>query len=246
MNQAKESAKQAAQTAKEKSSEVAREVTQQVKRTAGEVTHEVKEHVSETVGQARRKVEEGASDQKRQLADQIENVANAVRRAGDEMGGGQQNQLGSYADSAAEQLNNLSTYLRDHDLTQILDDARGYARRQPEIFFTGALVAGFLAGRFFRSGSGQQSYRSTYDSGYNPNYAYDYGSQYGSEYGSSYGQGGSRQGTYGQGMYGQEEARDIPVAAPNEQSDKEGGYSGQVTTAWTPAEQALHARSEDE
>jgi hypothetical protein len=177
------------------------------------------------------------------------------------MDGGQQNQLGSYADTAAEQLNNLSTYLRDHDLTQILDDARGYARRQPEIFFTGALVAGFLAGRFFRSGSAQQSYGS----GYNPNYTSDYGSQYGSGYGSygqdsygqgsygqgSYGQGGYRQESYGQGtyrrdMYGQEGARDIPVSAPNEQSDEEGGYSGQVTTAWTPAEQALHARSEDE
>jgi len=272
VQQVKDGAKQAVQTAKEKGSEVAQEVTTQVKQAAGELSRDVSQQVSSTLDEAKRKLERGASDQKGLLADQIEGVANALHQTGEGMRSGQgeqNNQLGSYADSAAEQLTGLSNYLRDHDLNQILDDARGYARQQPEIFYMGALVAGFLAGRFFRSSSPQPPFGSGYDRGYdpnsgpgyaNPNYSGDYRRNYQGGYGGSYEQGysqpyGQAQGaSYGQG-YGptyasasnvQHYPKPVPISGPKGDAETEELISGQVATAWTPAEQALHARSDDE
>jgi hypothetical protein len=244
-----------------------------VKQAAGGISREVSQQVSSTINEAKSKIEQEASDQKGFLADQIEGVANALHQTGEGMRsnqGGQTNQLGSYADSAAEQLSGLSNYLRDHDLTQILDDARGYARQQPEIFYMGALVAGFLAGRFFRSSTPQAPFGSGYDRGYgpdsgpgynNPNYSGDFRSNYQGGYGGSFEQGygsrpyGQAQGaSYGQG-YGptyasssnvQHYPQPVPVSGPKGDAESEEIMSAQTATSWTPAEQALHARSDEE
>jgi gas vesicle protein len=272
MQQVKDGAKQAVQTAKEKGSEVAQEVTTQVKQAAGGISREVSQQVSSTINEAKSKIEQEASDQKGFLADQIEGVANALHQTGEGMRssqGGQSNQLGSYADSAAEQLTGLSNYLREHDLNQILDDARGYARQQPEIFYMGALVAGFLAGRFFRSSAPQAPYGSGYDRGYgpnsgpgynNPNYSDDYRRNYQGGYGGSFESGysqpyGQAQGaSYGQG-YGptyasasnvQHYPQTVPVNAPKGDAETDEVMNAQMATSWTPAEQALHARSDEE
>jgi hypothetical protein len=80
--------------------------------------------------------------------------------------------------------------LREREIGSLIDDAKQLAHRQPELFVVGALAAGFVLGRFFKSTS-----RSSRDYRYSDNYQYGYNEydprdssrSYGEPYGQSYG-----------------------------------------------------------
>ena len=65
----------------------------------------------------------------------------------------EQPQIADFADTAAERVEQLSTYLREHDAREIVDRAEQFARRQPALVVGGGLLAGLLVGRMLRSGS---------------------------------------------------------------------------------------------
>ncbi|AHM05121.1 hypothetical protein roselon_02823 [Roseibacterium elongatum DSM 19469] len=62
---------------------------------------------------------------------------------------------GSFAHAASERLaDNLSDAarsIRDTDLTHVADDLASFARRQPLLFFGGAALLGFAAGRMLKA-----------------------------------------------------------------------------------------------
>jgi len=127
-------------------------------------------------------------DQKGMAAQRIEGVAQALRQAGHELSDRDEGMLAGYTDSLAEQLDRFSANLRDREIGSLIDDAKQLAHRQPELFVAGALAAGFVLGRFFKSS--QRTSRS--GQGYSPEYDYQgeeygfYGSPNRSQYGSSY------------------------------------------------------------
>ena len=53
----------------------------------------------------------------------------------------------------ADHVERVSGYLEERDVNQLLEDAENFARRQPELFIGGALIAGLLVGRFIKSSS---------------------------------------------------------------------------------------------
>ena len=61
----------------------------------------------------------------------------------------------------------MSSYLRDHDMNDLVRDAEDYARREPLIFFGAAFAAGFIAARFLKASSPTRSdtSRSNYQNG---------------------------------------------------------------------------------
>lgn len=92
------------------------------------------------------------AEQKKATADEIEGVAEALRRAAHEMH--QQERppmITPYAERAAEGLERFSSTLRERDLNALVRQTEDFARRQPGIFVGGAVVTGFLLARFFRS-----------------------------------------------------------------------------------------------
>ena len=120
-------------------------------------------------------------------ADVLGQVSQAIRRSGDELRSDQP-QIASFADTAAEQVDRASQYLRQTDFQGVVRGAEDFARRQPAVFLGGALALGLVASRFLKaspSGSSQ------------PGYGRRYGS-YGS-YGSS---GSGRPGAWGNSTYG--------------------------------------------
>jgi hypothetical protein len=87
---------------------------------------------------------------KRNAADQIEQVANVIGRAGSELGDGQP-RLANYANQAADRVNALATRLREASIEDLLEDTRDLARRNPGLFILGGVALGIVVSRFLKS-----------------------------------------------------------------------------------------------
>jgi hypothetical protein len=89
----------------------------------------------------------------------------------------------------AGQLDQFSNSLREREIGSLIDDAKQLAHRQPELFVVGALAAGFVLGRFFKSSRSSRSNQIAYDYqyGYNEYDPRDSSRSYGEPYGQSYG-----------------------------------------------------------
>lgn len=90
---------------------------------------------------------------KSRVSDQLEAVADTVRRVGEPLHGEPYDKLGGYADGAARTIERVATGLRDRDLDELAEDVRGFARRQPAVFIGAGLAAGVVAARFLKSSS---------------------------------------------------------------------------------------------
>lgn len=166
----------------------------------------VNEAVTETMDEARHQVASTLGEQKTRAANQLSDVAHALRRTGEELNSQEHPTIAQFADAAAEQVERFSGYLKEGDVGDLWQDVRNVAQRQPELFVAGALAAGFLVGRFLKSSGGQtrRSYGSQqpYNQGFQGNYGqYQSGAGYsGSQW--------SEQPTYG--------SQDIPIAESEE------------------------------
>lgn len=146
----------------------------------GESIGEVGENAGQQAGQVMETVSqrgrEQANEQMNRAAQGLEKVAESVRRLGDEMSG-EQPQVAGVANTAAEQAERLSHYLRETDPGQLYQQVESFARRQPALVVGGAFLAGILAARFLKasgsqagSGNGQRQYRSRYYAAREPQY----------------------------------------------------------------------------
>jgi hypothetical protein len=134
--QAKDQAKDAASGVKEQARSLVGEAKNQAKDMAGQAS----DHMRDLVGQ-----------QKDQAADRLGSLATALREAGQKMNADQQaGNFGQYADRAAQQVERLSKYLREGDLRGFVRDTETFARRRPEVFLGGTLVAGLMLARFLK------------------------------------------------------------------------------------------------
>jgi hypothetical protein len=79
-------------------------------------------------------------------------VAHALRNASSELEG-QQEPLARVARRAAERIESFSNSLEGRDLTDALESAQDYARRQPALFYGGAFLLGLAAARFLKASS---------------------------------------------------------------------------------------------
>ncbi|HUE95346.1 MAG TPA: hypothetical protein VMN39_01740 [Longimicrobiaceae bacterium] len=122
--------------------------------------------VAETVGTVRdmagdvghkaaERMKEGIADRKQRTTESLENVAQSLRTAGSQLS--EQEGVGRYMAQAADQVDNLASFLRNHEVADLLDDVEGFARRQPTVFFGGAFALGVLGARFLKNS--QRSFR---------------------------------------------------------------------------------------
>ncbi|HZB92942.1 MAG TPA: hypothetical protein VE397_15955 [Stellaceae bacterium] len=94
-------------------------------------------------------------EQKIRVADAVHGLADAFRRAADTLEQEQNRTVARYADQAAAQIDRLSASVRARDVADLLAEAEDFARRQPSLFFAGAVAAGFVIGRLIaRPGDG--------------------------------------------------------------------------------------------
>jgi len=140
-----------------------RGTAQQVK----ELASEAKDETKKMAEQARDHVQELVGRQKDQAAERLGGLAGALREAAHKLQEGDQGgDFGRYVDRAAQQVDRLSGYLRDKDLGGFVRDTESFARRRPEVFLGGTLLAGLMLARFLKSSAPERFDRGPYSSGY--------------------------------------------------------------------------------
>lgn len=117
----------------------------------------------DTYARARSAAEGQAERGKSAAASEIENVADALRKAAGDMrhGSPQERTFGQIAESLAD----ASEAIRDRDFGQIAGDVSDFARRNPLAFLGGAALAGFAVTRFAKSSQSVPRGGSTTDHG---------------------------------------------------------------------------------
>lgn len=90
-----------------------------------------------------------AEDGKASLAEQLEDAAKAVQRAGAQLEG-HQDWMAHLVEKGAAELSMLATTLRKNDMRELMGSIDGIARRQPALFASASLAAGFALARVGR------------------------------------------------------------------------------------------------
>lgn len=147
----------------------------QATQSASEIADQTKQAAAQVTGEAKQAARSQMATRKDQTAQGLNVVSSAVRDMGDKLR--QNDQTSSYAgfvDQAANQVERAASYLRNHDVREIVGAAEDWARRDPALALGGAFVLGLIAARFLKSSGvrGRRSHRQ--GQGYNPAYRYDY------------------------------------------------------------------------
>jgi hypothetical protein len=116
-----------------------------------EVKDQVVNEAKTSYRQARDSAASSFNDSRQQAADRIGGIASAVRSTSEHLRSENQGGMANLTDSLAEQVERLSSYLRDRDLRAFRDDVENFARRQPAVAVGVALGLGMLGARFFKS-----------------------------------------------------------------------------------------------
>lgn len=119
---------------------------------SGTKTEQARQESHRFADQAKAQGQSLLAEQKRVAADEIGNVAEALRKTARAMHAQEHPpMITPYAERAAESLERFSSTLRERDLDALVRQTEDFARRQPGVFVGSAVVAGFLLARFFRS-----------------------------------------------------------------------------------------------
>jgi ElaB/YqjD/DUF883 family membrane-anchored ribosome-binding protein len=116
-----------------------------------DVKDQVVDQAKTSFRQARDSATSSLNDSRHQAADRIGGIASAVRSTSEHLRSENQAGVADLTDSLAEQVERLSSYLRDRDLRAFRDDVENFARRQPAVAIGVALGLGMLGARFFKS-----------------------------------------------------------------------------------------------
>ena len=127
----------------------AQEVGGQAVSQAKDLAHEVQAQGGALVDAVGEHVASAAETGKSSLADQLEDVAKAVHRAGAELEG-HQDWMAHLVERGAAELSVLASTLRTNDTRELMNGIDGIARRQPALFAGASLVAGFALARVGR------------------------------------------------------------------------------------------------
>jgi hypothetical protein len=123
-------------------------VRETVSKVSGAATTVV-DSAKELTSKASEKLLNSVEQQKVAGADFVSGMAGALRRASHEFG--ELPQAAQYIRLAADQVDSVSEAFRKRDLSQLVSDVQGFARRQPTAFLGLAVLPGFTAIRFLKT-----------------------------------------------------------------------------------------------
>lgn len=128
---------------------------------ASETKEQIKQAFSSAAGTTQRQAasvasnlqstaRDAAEQQKSAGADQIDGVSDAMEAAADELHD-KMPMAAEYIDEVAGRLGSVASALRERSIDDMLGNVADFARRQPGVFFAGAIAAGFAFSRFAKS-----------------------------------------------------------------------------------------------
>ena len=89
--------------------------------------------------------------QKDRATDSLGSVAQAVRQSTGQLREQRHDTIAQYVEQAANQLDRLSTRLREKNVNELLNDAQRFARQRPAVFIGSAFALGLIGARFLKS-----------------------------------------------------------------------------------------------
>jgi hypothetical protein len=142
---AKEQASQVSGAAQEQASAVAGTAKEQAAQVAGDV----RAHAQDLMGQTTSQVGAQADEQTQRLAGNLRQVSEHFRTMA--TSGEPGSTAHTLVDEASRRSGELSAYLDGHQVGEIINDVKGFARRRPGAFILGSAIAGLLVGRLGRA-----------------------------------------------------------------------------------------------
>lgn len=166
--------------------------TEQVKEEAKNLANQAKEQTKNVANQAKDQVNQVVSERKEQTAQRLGSFAHALHEAANKLDEEDAGGLGRYAHQAADQVDRLSNYLRNQDVSAFMRDTETFARRHPDVFLGTTFLAGLLVARFFKASTDRRDDWEGYpgEAYASPGYAArdtGYGTTTGSSYGNTTG-----------------------------------------------------------
>ena len=131
---------------KSKAADLTDTMTRAAKDQAGEIGTAAKDMAADATG----RVTSAMNEQKTAGADYLGTIASAVQRAAGEFENDVP-QAAQYIRQAAGQIETVANAVRQRDMRELVGEVQEFARRQPTLFFGGAVILGFAALRFFKS-----------------------------------------------------------------------------------------------
>ncbi len=92
-----------------------------------------------------------ANSRKEQASESLEGLARALRNTEQQFHQENKPGLAHYTEKAAGKVENLSQYLKNTDVEDLLRSAESLAKRQPVMVIAGAFIAGIFLARMIRS-----------------------------------------------------------------------------------------------
>ena len=116
-----------------------------------------KEQARDKLAQARERtteqVESRLTEQKSRAAETLSGVSQSLMLSSQHLRDQQQSNVSRVVERAAEQVDRLAHFLDEREVSEIVGEIEGFARRQPALFLGGAVAVGFVTARFLKSSS---------------------------------------------------------------------------------------------
>ncbi|QLQ37367.1 hypothetical protein [Micromonospora robiginosa] len=124
-------------------------VAQTAKEQGREVVGEARRQARDLYGEARGQVTSQAGQQQQRAASGLRSLADEMRSMAQQGGGS--GPVTELAHQAAERVHGVAGWLEQREPGDLLNEVKGYARRNPGTFLVGAALLGVVAGRLTRN-----------------------------------------------------------------------------------------------
>jgi hypothetical protein len=125
-------------------------IADEAKQLATNAAGQAKNVAANAVGQVKQQAASRIDSQKERAVGRIEDVASAVRAAGDSL---EEGPLPDLAERAADGIESFASYFKSRTVGDLLGEVESFGRREPAIFLGAAFALGLLGGRFLKSSS---------------------------------------------------------------------------------------------
>jgi hypothetical protein len=133
------------------------QATEQAKQQSQQLAHQARQQASNLASRTSEQAKSQLANQKHNASQRMVPIQSALRESAQQLRNQGQGQVGDYAEKAADQVERFSTYLRQTEVDEIMEEVRGFARRRPGLFLGSAAAVGFFATRFMKSTSEEAS-----------------------------------------------------------------------------------------
>ena len=122
----------------------------------------VQEKAQQATGSMQGKVREQVDTRSTETGHQVDSMAEAMRKAGEQLRGQGNDLPAQAAEQLAQRADQLGRYLRESDADKILADLEDFGRRQPWLVAAAGLAIGVAGARFLKASSNRRYQQSQF------------------------------------------------------------------------------------